>query len=459
MAVSKQKKWRIIFLRAYRFVIYDMWRITGNEVSVSRHRLINLVKTIYLSVQRFLADDLQSKAAALTFSTLLAVVPALALVFAVAKGFGFQAIVQSQLFDYFPAQREALEQAMTFVDSYLSHTKDGIFVGVGIIFLIWSVVSLLNSVETTFNDIWQVTKQRSIYRKIVDYIAIMVLLPVLMIVAAGLSIFVTSGIDTRPMLAFLSPVLRVALAVSPYVLTCIVFTALYLLVPNTRVKFWNAFVSGVLCGLSFQLLQIIYIHGQVWVSRYNAIYGSFAFLLLFLLWMWFSWLICLFGAVLSYSSQTVEKFNFDKDIKNISRRYRDYVTLIVASVIVHRFVRGDTPLTRHQIASSCHIPVRLTGQVLQQLMAAKIVRGTPTADERVWAYMPAIDVSKLSVGMLMRRLDRSGSENFKIDRRVYHKQWWAMLDTREKMYQKGDEILIKDLTFGRSVDNEKNESF
>ena len=103
MAVSKQKKWRIIFLRAYRFVIYDMWRITGNEVSVSRHRLINLVKTIYLSVQRFLADDLQSKAAALTFSTLLAVVPALALVFAVAKGFGFQAIVQSQLFDYFPA--------------------------------------------------------------------------------------------------------------------------------------------------------------------------------------------------------------------------------------------------------------------------------------------------------------------------------------------------------------------
>ena len=73
--------------------------------------------------------------------------------------------------------------------------------------------------------------------------------------------------------------------------------------------------------------------------------------------------------------------------------------------------------------------------------------------------MPAIDVSKLSVGMLLRRIDRCGSENFKIDRRVYHKQWWAMLDTREKMYQKGEEILIKDLTFGRSVDNEKNESF
>lgn len=202
MAATKQKKWRIIFRRTYRFIIYDMWRITGNEVSGSRHRLINLMKTIYLSIQRFIADDLQARAAALTFNTLLAIVPALALVFAVAKGFGFQTIVQSQLFDYFPAQREALEQAMTFVDSYLAQTKDGIFVGVGILFLMWSVVSLLNSVETTFNDIWQVSKQRSIYRKIVDYIAIMVLLPILMIVAGGLSIFVTSGIDTKPMLAF-----------------------------------------------------------------------------------------------------------------------------------------------------------------------------------------------------------------------------------------------------------------
>ena len=447
MAATKQKKWRIIFRRTYRFIIYDMWRITGNEVSGSRHRIINLMKTIYLSIQRFIADDLQARAAALTFNTLLAIVPALALVFAVAKGFGFQTIVQSQLFDYFPAQREALEQAMTFVDSYLAQTKDGIFVGVGILFLMWSVVSLLNSVETTFNDIWQVSKQRSIYRKIVDYIAIMVLLPILMIVAGGLSIFVTSGIDTKPMLAFLSPVLRFVLAISPYILTCIVFTALYILVPNTRVKFWNALVSGVICGLSFQLLQFVYISGQVWVSRYNAIYGSFAFLLLFLLWMWISWLICLFGAVLSYSSQNVEKFNFDKDIKNISRRYKDFVVLVVVSVIVQRFVRGEAPLTRHQIASSYRIPVRLTGQVLQQLLEAKIIRGTPTSDERVWAYMPAIDVSRLSVGMLLRRLDRNGSENFKIDRRLYHKQWRAMLDTREASYLKGDTMLVKDLDF------------
>ncbi|MCD7710259.1 MAG: YihY/virulence factor BrkB family protein [Porphyromonadaceae bacterium] len=423
-----------------------MWRITGNEVSGGRHFFINLAKTIYLSIQRFVADDLVAQAGALTFNTLLAIVPALALVFAVAKGFGFQAIVQSQLFDYFPAQREALEQAMIFVDSYLAQTKNGIFVGVGILFLIWSIVALLNSVETTFNNIWQVSERRSIYRKVVDYIAIMVLIPLLMIVSAGLSIFVTSGINASA-ISFLNPLLRFALAVSPYVLTCIVFFAIYMLIPNTRVKFWNAMISGIVCGLAFQLLQIIYIGGQVWISRYNAIYGSFAFLLLLLLWMWISWLICLFGAVLTYSSQNVEKFNFDKEIKTISRRYRDFVVLIVVSVIVQRFVRGDTPPTHHQIASGYHIPVRLVGSILQQLVDAKIIRTTPTDDELVWAYVPAIDAAQLSVGTVMRRLDRNGSEKFKIDRRIYRGQWHAMLDVREASYLEGDKTLVKDLTF------------
>ena len=130
---------------------------------------------------------------------------------------------------------------------------------------------------------------------------------------------------------------------------------------------------------------------------------------------------------------------------------------MVVSVIVQRFVRGEAPLTRHQIASSYRIPVRLTGQVLQQLLEAKIIRGTPTSDERVWAYMPAIDVSRLSVGMLLRRLDRNGSENFKIDRRLYHKQWRAMLDTREASYLKGDTMLVKDLDFNSFMNDIKIE--
>ena len=169
------------FRTASKFIFEDMWRITGNDVSGLRRRLINLAKTIFISVRRFREDDLQSKASALTYSTLLAVVPALALMFAIAKGFGFQNIVQSQLFDYFPAQKEALAHALSFVDAYLTQAKSGVFVGIGIIFLLWTVISLMGTVESTLNDIWQVKKNRSFYRKITDYTSMFVLLPVLMI--------------------------------------------------------------------------------------------------------------------------------------------------------------------------------------------------------------------------------------------------------------------------------------
>lgn len=447
MVRKAHKKWRILRHRAYRFVIHDMWRITGNEMSGWRHRLILLIKTLHLSVRRFITADLELRAAALTFNTLLAVVPALALVFAVAKGLGFQSIVQSQLFDYFPAQRTAIEQALTFVDSYLAHTQDGIFVGIGIVFLLWSVIGLLYSVETTFNDVWQVSKERSIYRKVIDYIAIIVLLPMLMIITGGLSIFVSTGISSSSLLSFLSPIVRFGISISPYILTSLIFTLIYLLVPNTRVKFRNALISGIICGLAFQLMQVLYIHGQMWLSRYNAIYGSFAFLLLFLLWTWFSWLICLFGAVLSYSAQNVEKFNFDKEIKGISHRYKDFVTLIVITVVARRFISGSTPLTRNEIASNYEIPIRLTGEVLQRLIDAKIIRETPSGDDRVWAYTPAIDPQQLTVGMLMRKLDRYGSENFKIDRRYFEAQWHAIATTRDAAYIEGDKILVKDLDF------------
>ncbi|WP_455498801.1 YihY/virulence factor BrkB family protein [Coprobacter sp.] len=436
------------FRSASKFIFEDMWRITGNDVSGLRRRLINLAKTIFISVRRFQEDDLQSKASALTYSTLLAVVPALALMFAIAKGFGFQNIVQSQLFDYFPAQKEALEHALSFVDAYLAQAKSGIFVGVGIIFLLWTVISLMSTVESTLNDIWQVKKDRSFYRKITDYTSMFVLLPILMIASSGISLFISTGIDSNAYLYFISPLVRNIISFSPYFLTCLLFTGIYVLVPNTKVKFWNAFIAGVICGTAFQLFQFLYISGQIWVSKYNAIYGSFAFLPLFLLWMQLSWLICLFGAVLSFSAQNIENYNFEQDTKNISRRYKDFVVLLIASVIVKRFENGESPLTMQQISRAYQIPIKLTSQVLYQLIEIGIIRETATDDERLQAYQPASDISGMTVGTLLMRIDEQGSEKFKINQdALYDKHWNALLKARERMYETADKVLLKDLTF------------
>lgn len=436
------------FRSASKFIFEDMWRITGNDVSGLRRKLINLAKTIFISIRRFQEDDLMSKASALTYSTLLAVVPALALMFAIAKGFGFQNIVQSQLFDYFPAQREALEHALSFVDAYLTQAKSGVFVGVGIIFLLWTVISLMSSVENTLNDVWQVKKDRSFYRKITDYTSMFVLLPVLMIASSGISLFISTGIDSNAYLYFISPLVRNLIAFSPYLLTCLMFTGIYVLVPNTKVKFWNAFIAGIICGTAFQGFQFLYISGQIWVSKYNAIYGSFAFLPLFFLWMQLSWLICLFGAVLSFSAQNIASYDFEQDTKKISRRYKDFVTLLIASVIVKRFENGEQPLTMQQISKAYQIPIKLTSQILYQLMEIGIIRETTTNDERLLAYLPATDISTMTVGSLLMRIDEEGSEKFKINRdALYNKHWNALLHAREQMYLSADKVLLKDLTF------------
>ena len=136
---------------------------------------VNTIKTINLTVKTFMSTDLQSKACAMTYRTLLAIVPALALVFAIGRGFGFQNLLQSQLYRYFPSQHKALEMAFSFVDSCLAQASEGLFVGVGIVFLFWTIVSLLDSVEETFNQVWGVTIDRSIFRKVTDYLAICII--------------------------------------------------------------------------------------------------------------------------------------------------------------------------------------------------------------------------------------------------------------------------------------------
>ncbi|MDE6394078.1 MAG: YihY/virulence factor BrkB family protein, partial [Duncaniella sp.] len=252
---------------------------------------VNIVKTANLTVRTFLSSDLQSKACAMTYRTLLAIVPALALVFAIGRGFGFQNMLESQLYNSFPSQRKALEVAFSFVDSCLAQASEGIFVGVGLVFLLWTILSLLDSVEETFNQVWGVSIDRSFFRKVTDYLAICIILPILMICSGGLQIFMSTAIQKLLPFDFMTPVIEVMLDFASYVLAWLFFAGAYMLIPNTKVKFGSAITAGILAGTAFQVLQWLFVTGQIYVSKYNAIYGSFSFLPLMLIWMQLSWLI------------------------------------------------------------------------------------------------------------------------------------------------------------------------
>ncbi|MDH6304309.1 membrane protein [Parabacteroides sp. PF5-5] len=430
------------------FVTYDIWRITANEVSGLKSVYINAIKTIILAIRGFQTENLQTKASALTYSTLLAIIPLLAVIVGIAKGFGFQGVVYQELMNYFPGHEVEINKALEFVESYLSQAQGGVFIGVGLILLFYTVINLISSIEDAFNAIWQVPKSRPWRRKIVSYMALFLMLPILMTVSGGFSILISTLQNTfLSEYVFFTPVVESVISFVPFIIATIVFTIIYILLPNTKVHFLNALVPGAIAGFAFQIFQMIYITGMIWVSKYNAIYGSFAALPLLLLWLQLSWLICLFGAELSYSSQNVKKFSFERDSHNISRRYKDFLTLLIASLIVKRFMKGEKPYTADELSDSYQIPLGITSQILYLLTELDIIIEVNYGDDdRIRYYQPAIDINQISVGYLFSKMDEHGSENFKIDTAsLFNKEWEALLKTRKDMLSTNDKVLLKDL--------------
>ena len=264
-----------------------------------------------LTIRFFTEKRVMSDAAALTYSSLLAIVPVLAVVFAIARGFGYNKYIEMWFLNSLSSQPEAASVIVGFVNSYLVHIRSGIFLGIGLIFMLYTVLMLMNNVEETFNQIWRVSNTRPIMRSLTNYLAMFLLFPIIIIVSMGLSIFMATIADRMENFVLLGPAVRKLLDLSPFILLSVLFVMLYVYMPNTKVKLSCAVVPGILAGIAMQVLQLVYIHAQIWVTGYNAIYGSFAALPLFMLWVQFSWTICLFGAQLTYTNQNLNRFGIN----------------------------------------------------------------------------------------------------------------------------------------------------
>ena len=431
--------------RFWIFLTEDLWRILPSDLSKKEQRGYNVIKVITLAIKRYQEDRLQRSASALTYSTFLSIIPLLAVILGVAKGFGFDAIVESQLFDYFPGQRSILERVFHFVNSYMQHSKDGVFLGIGFILLFYTVFNLISNIENTFNMIWQVPKGRNVARRLLDYFSVFLLIPVLLVCSSGISIFFATAFDHLQEYIFWAPIYEVLMTVTPVVVSILLFTALYIFMPNTKVRFTHAFIAAIFAGITFQGFQYLYISGQIWVSKYNAIYGSFAFLPLLLLWMQLSWVICLVGAEIASASQNVQNYEFEQDSKNISRRYLDFLYLSVMVLIVKRFEKEESPYGTTDISNTYKIPVRLTQNILYRLVDMGIL--VELVDKKEYTkYLPAIDINRISVDYLLTKIDRYGSENFKVDNKVeFAEEWKVILEVRNNMFPKDSQILVKDL--------------
>ena len=425
----------------------DLWHISEGDVSPVRFLFLELLKKVVLAIRFFTAKRVLQKAAALTYSTLLAIVPIMAVVFAIARGFGYSRFIEVWFRQAFESQPQAAEVIIGFVNSYLVHTKSGVFLGIGLIFMLYTVLMLVSNVEDTFNEIWQVTKPRSIFRTFTDYLAVFFVFPIFIVLTSGLSIFMATIANSMPDFMLLGPTLRFLIDLSPYVLMSAMFVALYVFMPNTHVKVSAALVPGILAGIAMQGLQIFYIHSQLFLSSYNAIYGSFAALPLFMLWVQISWTICLFGAELSYTNQNLDYYDYDADTHEISHRYRLMLSALLMSHICKRFANGQKALSALELRQLTTIPIRFVNELLFELLNAGLIVEL-TSDEKgeTSRFMPAEDVSRMTLGLMIDRLESQGKWKIDLDvSKLLVGEWGRVIEVRSAYLREARTVLLKDL--------------
>lgn len=440
-AVEKVKKWNDA-----------IWHTPLSELSKRDTFLIKQVRIILLSAKGFTRDKVELRASALTFYSLLSLIPVVAIAFAIAKGFGLDQNLETLIMNSkeFSSQQDVLKWLLNVSRNAIQETSGGYIAGVGVIILFWSVMSLLDHIESSFNHIWQITASRPWFRKFTDYLTIMLIAPVFIILSGSITVFIstylTEFIEKAPILKFFKPVISILIQLAPYFLTWIAMTVLFIVMPNAKVKFIPALVSGIIIGTFLQLLLWLYIDVQWGIAKLSAIYGSFAAVPLLIIWLQASWTIVLLGAELSFANQNISRYEFESEALNISHFQKRALVLMIMHMIIRNFAIGEKPISAETIGKSLKIPVRLARDILQDLNKSDLVSVIHENDDKERLYQPAMDIKRLSVSFVLSRLDKKGTEQRMVIKNKEYDTVISMLEKFDKLMTKSDaNILIKDL--------------
>ena len=409
-----------------------IWSVNEKRLNFMQKLGLALLKRLVITWECITKNHIMSYASALTYSSMLAAVPVLAIIFAIARGFGFDTIIETKLRSSLEGNPDIADTILYFVESYLQHTKGGVFIGIGLIFLLYTLLSLTANIEQVFNTIWYVNRSRTIYRQIIDYFSVFLLLPFVVVITSGLNIFLQTFSTLLPNTQLLSKTMSFFLHVSPFIFAILIFLLLFKLMPNTRVKWRHTVIPSILTGLVFMAVEWLYVHYQIKLSAYNAIYGSFAAIPLFMLWMQISWCICLFGAQLCYANQRLQTYAFERISDEMSRRYRDTLILLLMSRICKHFASGLKPFTAHRLAVDTHLPDSLVGIYLDELTRVQLLVEAHNEPGDEPYYLPAIDIHRITVGMVTRRIDSHGIENPSLVWQTGTPEWDALRSLRNE---------------------------
>lgn len=364
--------------------------------------LIRVYKLIFYMVRGMLNHGTLVRSAAMTYYTVTSLVPILAVAFALVKGFGLADSMVQSLYGLFPQYPEAIDYVVAFAENALARTRGGLMASVALVMLFWSIIQLFGSIESAFNNIWEVKTTRSIARQWSDYLAVTLIVPILWIVAYAVGGHLEDIWQDTWYFRILSYLLSM-------ILMWVMFTLLYLIIPNAKVKLSSALTAGIVAGTIFLLFQWGYVYLQKAMTSYNAIYGSFAALPLFLLWVQISWQILLIGGELSFAFQNITRFGEEHEWQRISYDQRRKVMLAAMVIIVRHFQKHGGALSAAAIREELNLPTRIINDVLFQLTrAGQLIDARQSDNEREASYAPAYDIARMTLYGVLSAVENHG---------------------------------------------------
>ncbi len=403
MAVPK-----VLKINLRQKVKHLLWELNPNDLSWLQRISLRQLQTAALVIRDFGANQCMLQAAALAYYTMLSLVPLLALVFALLKAFGVQNILQPMILEKLNVGNG---ETAELILGYINNTQVTQLGAVGLVFLLIAVISLLTNIEQTFNSIWGVAEVRPLVRRVTDYLSVIIVGPIFVIGAISMTSSMASNTLVQALIEkkLIGTIYMLLFKVAPFVFMWLAFTVLYVFMSNIKVEWRAAFIGGIVGGSLWQIAQVGYVHFQVGVGRYNAIYGTMAALPIFMVWLYLSWVIVLFGLGVCYAKQNLRTSGRDLRGSEVSRNSFEQVALALLVTLADRFSMGEPPLSSEKLARLLFVPPRLCRSVISLLISVGYVTEIRTISGRC-QYQLGRSAEKLSVNEILKTMADAGEE-------------------------------------------------
>lgn len=426
------------------FITEGVWNSTYTS---RRMNWVNRqLKVLIYTVNSAGRHNVVVRSAALTFYTVMSIVPVIALVFGLAKGFGLDVKLIDYLYREFGQSKEFIDQLIGLADGVLQRTHGGWVATVGFVVLIWAVLRVFTNVENAFNNIWEVKKSRAITRKFSDYLALIFVVPILWMISTSGSVYIEDtivGLGNRYGLSTFVEILFVAL---PIVSSWIMFSFVYYVMPAANVKLGGAIMGGIIAGTALQVFQFFYVFSQTGVSGMNVVYGSLAAIPLFLIWLNISWQIVLIGAELSFAYQNIEKYEFEREASHMSYEYRRKIEIVAMHKITVNFIEHGGAMSAEEVANQQNLPVRLVRDAISELERAGLLLPVQRQEQKSSYYVPAVDAHTLRVYDVMAAIEKTGLRSSGMDECIDMQSVTKLMEQFSTLLsESSNNLLLKDI--------------